>query len=190
MASPIVAGLVALMKTVRPDLNPDEVEALLKQSTVNLGAAGPDPVFGAGRIDALAAVRAAQAYVRPAPPVAPAPPPVVRRSIKFVWSCSAGATTVASGKRVYARVQLKSTLICKGRTVPALRNARVYVQRFAAKRGWKVIGTFRTNSRGRFGFTRKLTTLGGWTLRPSFPGATAVLPSSGAGVKVQAIKKK
>ena len=149
MASPIVAGLVALMKTVRPDLNPDEVEALLKQSTVDLGAVGPDPVFGAGRIDALAAVRAAQAYVRPAPPVAPAPPPVVRRSIKFVWSCSAGPTTVASGKRVYARVQLKSKLICKGRTAPALRNARVYVQRFAAKRGWKVIGTFRTNSRGR-----------------------------------------
>ena len=179
------------MKTVRPDLTADEVEALLERSAVDLGAAGKRPgVRRRAHRRARGAASAAQAYVRPAPPVAPAPPPVVRRSIKFVWSCTAGATPVASGKRVYARVQLKSTLICKGRTVPALRNARVYVQRFAAKRGWKVIGTFRTNSRGRFGFTRKLTTLGGWTLRPSFPGATAVLPSSGAGVKVQAIKKK
>jgi subtilisin family serine protease len=73
MATPLVAGLVALMKSARPDLSPDEVEAILKGTSRDLGSAGPDPQFGAGRIDASAAVSAAIAYVRPAPPAAPTP---------------------------------------------------------------------------------------------------------------------
>ncbi|MGE4426134.1 MAG: S8 family serine peptidase [Solirubrobacteraceae bacterium] len=73
MSTPIVSGLVALMKSVKGDLTPAEVDALLKRTARDLGAAGQDPVYGAGRIDALAAVNAAAAYVRPTPP----PPPVV-----------------------------------------------------------------------------------------------------------------
>ncbi|MCK9247614.1 MAG: S8 family serine peptidase [Solirubrobacteraceae bacterium] len=83
MATPIVSGLVALMKSVRGDLTPAEVDMLLKRTARDLGSAGHDPVYGAGRIDALAAVNAAAAYVRPTPPpppvqqpVAPPPPPV------------------------------------------------------------------------------------------------------------------
>ena len=188
MASPIVAGLVALMKTVRPDLNPDEVEALLKQSAVDLGAVGQDPVFGAGRIDALAAVKAAQAYQRPAPPPPPTPAPVPLRKVKFVWSCTGGGKSVSSGKRVYARVAVRTKLVCKGRTVPAVRSATMRVERFAAGRGWFKVGIVRTNSRGRFGFVRKLGKPGGWTLRPSFGGNATLAPSSGLGVKVKAIK--
>jgi hypothetical protein len=74
MAAPMVAGLVALMKSARPDLTPDEVETILKGTARDLGSTGPDPQFGAGRIDASAAVRAAMSYVRPVPP-APAPAP-------------------------------------------------------------------------------------------------------------------
>jgi hypothetical protein len=75
MAAPLVAGLVGLMKTVRPDLTPAEVEAILTSTARDLGAAGRDPIFGAGRIDANAAVSAARADVRPVPPApAPAPP--------------------------------------------------------------------------------------------------------------------
>jgi subtilisin family serine protease len=72
MASPIVAGLAALMKAIRPDLTAAEVEGLVKASALDLGAAGPDPVYGAGRIDARKALDLALAYVRPAP--APSPP--------------------------------------------------------------------------------------------------------------------
>jgi subtilisin family serine protease len=76
MASPLVAGLVGLMKAVRPDLSPDEVEAILKGTTRDLGSPGADPQFGAGVINASAAVNGAAAYVRPAPPAPPAPAPV------------------------------------------------------------------------------------------------------------------
>jgi hypothetical protein len=75
MSAPLVAGLVGLMKAVRPDLTPDEVEALLKGTARDLGSPGADPQFGAGVINAAAAVNAAAAYVRPAPP-APAPVPL------------------------------------------------------------------------------------------------------------------
>ena len=86
MASPIVAGLAALMKTIRPDLTADEVELLLQQSAVDLGAVGKDPVFGAGRIDAFAALKAAQAYVRPTPP-----PPPPRAKVRIFYTCAARA---------------------------------------------------------------------------------------------------
>ena len=88
MASPIVAGLAALMIAVRPDLTPAEVEALIKATSHDLGIAGPDIIYGAGRIDAAAAVAAAKAYVRPvpppppAPPAVPVPPPVVKTKKK------------------------------------------------------------------------------------------------------------
>jgi hypothetical protein len=76
MASPLVTGIVALMKAVRPDLSPDEVETILKGTARDLGSPGADPQFGAGVINASAAVNAAAAYVRPAPPAPPAPAPV------------------------------------------------------------------------------------------------------------------
>lgn len=75
MASPLVTGIVALMKSVRPDLTPDEVETILKGTARDLGSPGADPQFGAGLINAAAAVNGAAAYVRPAPPAAPAPAP-------------------------------------------------------------------------------------------------------------------
>jgi subtilisin family serine protease len=76
MAAPLVAGLVALMKSVRPDLSPDEVETILKGTARDLGSPGADPQFGAGLINASSAVAAAASYVRPTPPAAPAPVPV------------------------------------------------------------------------------------------------------------------
>lgn len=75
MASPLVAGLVGLMKAVRPDLSPDEVETILKGTARDLGSPGADPQFGAGLINASSAVAGAAAYVRPAPPAPPAPAP-------------------------------------------------------------------------------------------------------------------
>lgn len=60
MASPHVAGVVALMKALDPTLTPAEFDALLASGaiTTDLGAPGRDDVFGYGLIDARRAVEA------------------------------------------------------------------------------------------------------------------------------------
>ena len=72
MATPHVAGLVALLLQARPDLrgNVEAIETVIRQSAVPLtsdqGCGGdgpadvPNNVYGYGRIDALAAINAAQ----------------------------------------------------------------------------------------------------------------------------------
>ena len=56
MACPHVAGTVCLMLQKNPELLPSEVDSILEMTAVDLGGAGKDNDFGAGRIDALAAV--------------------------------------------------------------------------------------------------------------------------------------
>lgn len=58
-SSPMTAGAVALMMAANPALPPNQVQSLLYATTVDLGAAGKDIYYGAGRIDAAAATRAA-----------------------------------------------------------------------------------------------------------------------------------
>ena len=59
-SGPHAAGVAALMLSVNPELNPWEVSKILRESAINLGAKGHDYKFGAGLINALAAVRAAK----------------------------------------------------------------------------------------------------------------------------------
>ena len=63
IASPVVAGAVALMMSRNPTLPVGQIESLLFSSAADLGAAGRDAVFGYGRVDAAAAVQAAGAAV-------------------------------------------------------------------------------------------------------------------------------
>ncbi|MCE1237278.1 MAG: S8 family serine peptidase [Hyphomicrobiales bacterium] len=56
VATAEVAGVVALLLERRPELRPDEVARLIGETAVDLGAPGRDPVFGAGLIDAEAAL--------------------------------------------------------------------------------------------------------------------------------------
>jgi subtilisin family serine protease len=56
MATPHVAGTVCLMLSKNPDLTPAEVDSILEMTAIDHGPAGKDNDFGAGRIDALAAV--------------------------------------------------------------------------------------------------------------------------------------
>ncbi len=62
MASPHVAGVLALMKAVFPDLRPDDVDALLQNGdmTNDAGSPGRDDIYGYGIIDALKAVQAVE----------------------------------------------------------------------------------------------------------------------------------
>lgn len=67
MAAPHVAGVVALMKALRPDLGPEDVDYLLRSGalTRDLGLPGWDPLHGYGLLDAHGAVLAARDYQRP-----------------------------------------------------------------------------------------------------------------------------
>lgn len=56
IAAAHVSGLVALVLEKRPDLDLAGVRRLLTQSAIDLGSKGRDPVYGAGRIDAAAAL--------------------------------------------------------------------------------------------------------------------------------------
>lgn len=59
MATPHVAGAAALMLEANPNLDHFGVKDLLAETAVDLGLEGWDNSFGAGRVDALAAVTAA-----------------------------------------------------------------------------------------------------------------------------------
>lgn len=59
-AGPHVAGVAALMLSANPDLNAWEVKEILEATCEDLGEKGRDASFGAGRVQALEAVRAAR----------------------------------------------------------------------------------------------------------------------------------
>jgi serine protease AprX len=58
MATPHVAGAVALMVSANPGLAHDEIKQVLEDTAIELGAAGKDNVYGSGRVDAFEAVSA------------------------------------------------------------------------------------------------------------------------------------
>ncbi|MGQ0617980.1 MAG: S8 family serine peptidase [Acidimicrobiia bacterium] len=66
MAAPHVAGAAALLRAA--GLSPQETVDRLLATAVDLGPAGPDPVFGAGRVDVAAALSGAPAAAAPVAP--------------------------------------------------------------------------------------------------------------------------
>lgn len=65
LASPIVAGVAALMFAANPSLTPALVTQLLEATAFDPGGNGYDQGFGHGRVDAFAAVTVAAGYVPP-----------------------------------------------------------------------------------------------------------------------------
>ncbi len=100
MATPHVAGTIALLLQAHPGLDYGTVRGLLLSTAVDLGAAGYDDDYGYGRLDAFAAVTAGGVGV-----AAPARPPGVELSARpnpssgamsFQWAAPA-AGPVALG---------------------------------------------------------------------------------------------
>jgi len=58
MATPHVAGAVALMKSINPGLLHDDLKQILEETAIDLGAAGKDNVYGSGRVDVYEAALA------------------------------------------------------------------------------------------------------------------------------------
>ena len=104
-SAPVIAGVAAVMMSARPDLGSDQIESLMYSTAVDLGAAGRDPVFGYGRVNAAAAVRAAVAYQAPVDttaPVAAIAAPLASSSVSGL----VGVTVNASDNVGVARVDL------------------------------------------------------------------------------------
>jgi len=60
MATPFVAGVVALMLQANPGLSPDQVKALVTGTALDWGPPGPDNDYGAGILRAYEAIKAAR----------------------------------------------------------------------------------------------------------------------------------
>ncbi|SFK43538.1 Subtilase family protein [Nitrosomonas aestuarii] len=58
LSSPVAAGVAALMMAANPGMRNTDIENTLFSTAVDLGAAGRDPYYGYGRVDAAAAVQA------------------------------------------------------------------------------------------------------------------------------------
>ena len=58
MATPHVAGVLALLFQLKPGLTIEQARQALESTAVDLGEPGKDNAFGSGRIDALQAARA------------------------------------------------------------------------------------------------------------------------------------
>lgn len=56
MATPGVAGVMALLLSKNPGLTPEEITEVLETTSLDLGTEGKDNLFGAGRINALEAI--------------------------------------------------------------------------------------------------------------------------------------
>jgi subtilisin family serine protease len=89
-ASPIAAGVAALVVAANPQLSNAAIVDLLKNSAEDLGAAGFDPYFGYGRVNAYRAV------------VAAAIPPVDRTAPVIAITSPLSGSTVAGTVTVQA----------------------------------------------------------------------------------------
>jgi thermitase len=104
-SSPITAGVLALMMAANPSLTPTQLETLLEANADDLGAAGWDPSFGYGRVNAYRAVAAAATSI----PVADTTPPTATITSPATGSTLTGTVTVAvaaSDNTTVARVDL------------------------------------------------------------------------------------
>lgn len=63
-ASPVAAGVYALMISANPTLSPANLDSVILSTARDLGSTGPDPYYGSGRVNALAAVDKARSTVQ------------------------------------------------------------------------------------------------------------------------------
>jgi hypothetical protein len=87
MSTPHVAGVAALVWSARPGLTVDQLEAVLRGSATDLGAAGRDDLYGDGLVNAQAALTSA--VPSPLPNLEPPAPPTGAFSMTFAAPAAA-----------------------------------------------------------------------------------------------------
>lgn len=75
-ASPIVAGIAALVISANPSLTATQIQDIIKSSADDLGTTGWDSMYGTGRVNAGRAVALAKSYVATSPSPSPTTSPV------------------------------------------------------------------------------------------------------------------
>lgn len=63
MATPFVAGTVALMLDANPSLTPLQIKSIISTTSIDFGPSGKDIDYGWGRLDGYEAVKAAGGYI-------------------------------------------------------------------------------------------------------------------------------
>ena len=97
MATPCVAGVMALMLSYQPLLTPEQISQYLEETAVHLGSSGKNNDYGSGRVDAYEAVNAI--FINPvAPNPAHTPNPIdtgdfVNIETNLTWSNGGGAAS-------------------------------------------------------------------------------------------------
>lgn len=105
-STPAAAGVMALIFAANPNLTPDQAENIIKSTVNDLGTSGWDQYYGWGRVNAAAAVAAAQSTsgnFDTTPPTIPANLVVSSlssTSVKLSWSPSVDLVGV-SGYKIY-----------------------------------------------------------------------------------------
>jgi len=107
MAAPYVTGNLALIMDAYPDLTAAEVRAKLRETTVDLGAAGKDTLYGYGLIQAPSAGSGTIPDPEPEPDPEPDPePPAVRETLTVITTDKSSYTR---GQSVYITVKVTDT---------------------------------------------------------------------------------
>ena len=105
-ATPATAGVLSLIFAANPKLSPDQAESVLKSTADDLGTAGWDQYYGWGRVNAAAAVAAAQSMAGnldttpPSTPTNLAVNSLSSSAVNLGWSPSVDLVGVA-GYKVY-----------------------------------------------------------------------------------------
>ncbi len=116
-ATPLTAGVAALMFSANPNLTPANVESILKASANDLGAPGYDQVFGYGRINASYALQLATNQTSTDPVTVDTTAPTVAISSPTTSATVTGTLTVsvsAADNVAVAKTELYIDGVLKG----------------------------------------------------------------------------
>ena len=194
-----VSGVVALMKTVNPNLTTSQVFDLLRQTSEDLGAAGADNDYGYGLVDAYKAVMAAKGLS----PASPAPVAdksaldfgadttslvsLVQHIHQDDFTFSTPTATTQSGGNWLSAAAVKSNVLVDGQSVPTLQLTAT-VNRQAMTTGSHTATVSLVTSVGTVTWAVSASKSGAWRVRALDTGggtlATAAVSQPGYGFAV------
>src|SRR5438445_5793688 len=116
-AAPLVAGAAGLVISANPGLNAQQVQDILKQNADDLGTAGWDASYGAGRLNVYKAVRAALGTADTTAPTATMASPTARSTVSGVVPININATDNIGVTRI--ELYFNGTLVGTGASSPA-----------------------------------------------------------------------